>query len=515
MSVLWLCAYFPQLGLEVCQRQHAAAPVVLSQTANARGDIPTGGTTGPRPTVLLADNRVIARDALAVQRGIAIGASLAAAHSIATDLLHLHQDLTAEAARLEYLGQVLYGFSSQVSLDSTPAGYLETPGAWHQAVLLEISASLKLFGGLETLLARIATQLDALGHDGLLTVAPTPLAALCLGRWRQRDGAAPARLLPGTRPWQHALETMPVSALGLEPRQGEQLDNMGLRACGALLQLPSKAIAQRFGTTLSARLARLTGAHPDPRPTIDPPARFGHSLHLLEACTSKAALLFPIKRLCGEFGHWLVGQQLGVSRWRWTVADHAGDRAQVDVHASQPLQSPTELLRLTQWRLERATLPAEVLDLRLESLGLAPWSRPSESLFPELGNGPNDTPPLELLDLLRARLGERICSGIAPHPDHRPEAAWCEAPPGKRLAAPGAPSHSRPLWLLEAPRPIPRGRLALLHGPERLQGGWWETTARRDYYIARLKDRAGLPAGGRCWVFVDPRERWFIHGHFA
>jgi len=78
--MLWLCVYFPQLGLEL-----GATPEVA------------------QPAVLLADNRVIQRNELARQRGIHIGTSLAAAHSIATDLLHIQRNPALESTRLDYL----------------------------------------------------------------------------------------------------------------------------------------------------------------------------------------------------------------------------------------------------------------------------------------------------------------------------------------------------------------------------------------------------------------------------
>jgi hypothetical protein len=127
-----------------------------------------GDSTRARPTVLLAGNRVVAHSLLARQRGIRIGTSLAAAHSIATDLLHLQRDVHAEQQRLSYLGQILYRYSSLVSLVSSPGGYLDTPDSLHHSVLLEVSASLTLFGGLERLCQQLNKQLHELDHEVLV-----------------------------------------------------------------------------------------------------------------------------------------------------------------------------------------------------------------------------------------------------------------------------------------------------------------------------------------------------------
>ena len=82
--MLWLCAYFPQLGLEVCQQ---------GATLNDQE-----GTE--RPAVLLSDNRVTQRNLCARQRGIHMGTSLAAAHSIASDLVHMQRNPEQEQQRL-------------------------------------------------------------------------------------------------------------------------------------------------------------------------------------------------------------------------------------------------------------------------------------------------------------------------------------------------------------------------------------------------------------------------------
>ncbi|MBD5804462.1 hypothetical protein AZOA_39050 [Azoarcus sp. Aa7] len=54
--------------------------------------------------------------------------------------------------------------------------------------------------------------------------------------------------------------------------------------------------------------------------------------------------------------------------------------------------------------------------------------------------------------------------------------------------------------------------LTLLHGPERIESGWWDgADMRRDYYIARAPDAA------LWWVFeqLDPPGGWYVHGFFG
>ena len=423
--MLWLCVYFPQLGLEVCQ-------LASSQEKQDKQE-----ENPERPAILLSDNRVTQRNALARQRGIHIGTSLAAAHSIAADLVHMQRNHEHERARLNYLCQVLYGFSSHVSPDSAPGGYLDDPGNVHYSAVLEISASLTLFGGLQALLKSVHQQLLELHHQALLQVAHTPIAALCAARWRLKPDASSAALPRVLSKDLKALHNMPLDCLALSPRQGESLHNMGLRNCGALLRLPGKELGQRFGKALGNYLQRLTGALPDPRPAIKPPNEFASGVHLLEACTSKTALLFPIKRMCHEFSQWLIAQQLGACLLQWEFANHSDTPVTLAVRTTRASQTSEMLLRLTQLQLERCELPRDVLDIRLRSTELEAWQNHSDSLFPHLtapAGADNAVPLTELLDQLRARLGADVCNGVNVQHSHRPEQAW-QMKPLQRLSS--------------------------------------------------------------------------------
>ena len=68
---------------------------------------------------------------------------------------------------------------------------------------------------------------------------------------------------------------------------------------------------------------------------------------------------------------------------------------------------------------------------------------------------------------------------------------------------------SRPLWLFDPPHLTRREHLTLLKGPERVKTEWWQQTVWRDYYVASLE------SGAKCWVFVDGRNQWFLHGYFG
>ena len=129
--------------------------------------------------------------------------------------------------------------------------------------------------------------------------------------------------------------------------------------------------------------------------------------------------------------------------------------------------------------------------------------------------GSCDTAP-QLVERLRARLGEEAVYGLCTIPEHRPEAA-CGRVHELRLAGVSNPADRvaegmpRPVWLLDEPSPLHQGDLVLEQGPERIESGWWDGKGvARDYYMARRAH------GSRLWVFQERRtKRWYLHGVFA
>jgi protein ImuB len=92
----------------------------------------------------------------------------ATAQALAPDLALAARDPAREAELLEQL--------AACALQLTPSVSLEPP----DALLLEVSASLRLFGGLRPLAARLGAALAPLGCAARMAVADTPCAALLM-----------------------------------------------------------------------------------------------------------------------------------------------------------------------------------------------------------------------------------------------------------------------------------------------------------------------------------------------
>ena len=174
--------------------------------------------------------------------------------------------------------------------------------------------------------------------------------------------------------------------------------------------------------------------------------------------------------------------------------------------------------------------------MELSSGSLQPLSSGSLDVFAGLAaagmgaGGGRDSAP-QLVERLRARLGEEAVYGVASIPEHRPEAAWRRVHELLLISAPrmremadrstegGMP---RPVWLLDSPLPLPepdmqrhQSGLILAEGPERIESGWWDGNGvARDYYVAHRC--GGRMPKQKLWIFQERQsKRWYLHGMFA
>lgn len=516
---LWFCLYLPRLGLELFTRS------LVDEAAT-------------KPAALVAKHRLCQLNAAAQAQGLHPGQSLATAQSICPGLSVAWRETEREAIALAHLADWAWRFTPRVSL------------APPDALLLEISGSLRLFRGLDRLQQQILAGIRELGYSGLPGMAPTPLAALALARaglcpdpevlaveldgepldGEPRDGSL-------RRAWTRAvakavrplLAHLPLDHLDLPAADQQRLAAMGLRSVADLLRLPRPALGRRFGKPLLSYLDRLTGRRPDPREPILPAPLFDTQLHFLEDLSHKSALIFPMRRLIGELVDWLRVRQLASSHLCWTLSHPRHGEALIEVRCAQPQRDPLRFLELSRLHLERSSGLPEVAALALRVEALEQHGGRVDSLFPLPGEADRD--PRALVDLLSARLGRGACLGIVPADDHLPEQAWRTLMPEQAWKERAQDSFissdpgPRPLWLLDPPqslssrdgRPYWHGPLTLQRGPERLDLMPWGPArlpepclGPRDYWVARHRQ------GGHCWIFQNlSNQRWFLHGLFA
>lgn len=378
------------------------------------------------------------------------------------------------------------------------------------ALRLDISGSLRLFGGLPALLRLVRADLAAMDLRAQLAVAATPLAAL----WLARAGDdVICRDLAATRA---ALAAVPLSALQLAPPLARRIEGFGLRRLGDMLVLPHASLGARLGKPFLIDLARALGEIADPQTGFVFPERFEQGLELPAPVAAAPVLLFAAQRLIAALAGWLAARNGAVREIEWLIDHGHSVITAVPIAFSTPVHAAARIECVLKERFDALSLSAPALGLRLRAQAQAPREDCSHALFD--GGGQRQEALAELMDRLVARLGPQAVQGLACHADHRPELA-SRPLPDKPASTPAA-MPLRPLWLLDPPealreihgRPQGAGTLVLTAGPERIESGWWDGgDARRDYFIAIDG------AGRRLWIFRDPRPPggWFLHGMFA
>jgi protein ImuB len=466
--MLWACCTVPSLSLEVFDP---------GDTARAIYD-------GPQQRAL-----VHAADAKARALGVYPGQTVAAARAVFGGLECLRRDPRAETARLETLATLAYGSSSQI--------VLEAP----DAVLVEVGASLRLFGGWPAIRDALRAKLQAEGHVVRIALAPTPLAARLLADLR--DGACVANLAR----LRERLAAVPLSQARLEDGAQAMLHAVGVRTLGEARALPSGALARRAGRELIGHLDRLYGDAPDPRPFWQPPRRIELRCEFEYGIETSPALRFPLQRLTRELARHLQARDATVLNFTLQFGHEGEPTSSMAVGLRVPVRNADALFDAARGRIENHALAAPAHWLALIAEDLPPFAPRSPDLFDASERGALGWDGL--VERLRARLGDDAVSQPVPFPDHRPERAWRRVPErGTEISAPATPP--RPVWLLPRPQPL-RAGIVCFHGDaERIESGWWDgDDVRRDYYVA------DLDSGQRAWLYRDATQEWMVHGWFA
>ena len=440
--------------------------------------------------------------------GVRAGQRRATALALAAGLGIVEHDPVAERDALEQVAAWLLQFSPTTSLQP-PDG-----------VLVEAEGSLRLFGGLERLLARIRDGLGALGFGAHLGVAPTATAAWLLARWRDdaRIGHE-SLLLAGLGP-------LPVELLEAAAPHRDALAAIGVRRFADLARLPRAGLARRWGPALLDQLDGALGRRAEPRRAFEAPPRFALRLELLAQVEHAEALLFAARRMLLQLVGWLGARQ-AATREALLVGEHDGGRhacppTVVELRLAQPSRDPDRLVAVLRERLAVLRLPAPVHTLQLQCERTVALAGTPGELFPAAGADAEGL--ARLVERLQARLGRDRVQRLLLAADHRPEAAYRFEPVDRParcrdMPLPGLP---RPLWLLPEPLPLSerdqrpwwRGPLTLLAGPERIETGWWDDgLVQRDYFIAEDA------SSGWVWIFRtrtgDADAGWFLQGMFG
>ncbi|MDR6449703.1 UNVERIFIED_ORG: nucleotidyltransferase/DNA polymerase involved in DNA repair [Burkholderia sp. 1263] len=237
--------------------------------------------------------------------------------TLAPDAVIRERDLTREAELVRGVAFALLHFTPHVVL------------AEEAVVLADVSASLRLFGGIRPLRRLARETVIAFGVTATLAVAPTGEAAWLFA---QSSGGIALSL----RSVDRALSRVPLPALPPArptPNGSTAWDAKRWTTSGAC---PAQASKKRCGTALLNALDRATGAAPEVYEWLEMPPAFSARLELPDRIEHAEAVLFAARRLILQMTGWLSARQLAIARFVLERGRAAVPPTAIDVALAEP-----------------------------------------------------------------------------------------------------------------------------------------------------------------------------------
>ena len=494
--MLWIAVYLPQLPLDLATRRWPdALHDSLRQTV---------------PLAITQARRIGWANPCAQAAGIVPGMPESVAHTRLASIVLLPREPALEASAVTEAVMWALHFTPQVCV-------LE------QGLLMEVSASLRLFGGLDALLQHVRDGMVELGFTPQIASAPTATAAWIFALHADDLRASHAG-------FEALLEQLPVGLLVTALPHLDTLQAIGCQRIGQLRNLPRAGIARRFGKDVLQELDRAYGVEPEVHAWYEPPASFSARMELGARVETTEALLHAARRMLMQMTGWLVARHSAVRQFS-LVLHHETLRYREKTMTTLPISLASasrdlaHLNLLLQEHLAKVDLSASVIELGLQADQVELLAAPNTELFPAPVSQAEACG--RLVERLASRLGDAAICRIAIVGDHRPErgsvsvTAHDMKPRKAHDAFAGAAFDARPAWLLAQPlalmvmghKPFYQGVLTLLAGPERIEAGWWDDgLATRDYFIASNAAHLLL------WIYrerLTGEDGWFLHGYFG
>jgi protein ImuB len=424
------------------------------------------------------------------------------------------RDIEAEEKALTEAALWALHFTPEVAL--RPAG-----------LLLDVTASLKLFGGVAAIIDRLRIGFQELGLTANIAAAPTATAAWWIAQCS--DGVMADQDI-----YANIVDALPAMLIEPLVPHSETLNAIGCKTIGQFRKLPRNGIAKRFGKAALIDLDRCFGSEPELMAWYEAPERFCQRIELGARVETTELLLQSARRLLMQMVGFLTARFSAVTQFSLllhheTVRHGKSPTTRIDIKLGAPSRDLEHLTLLMKEHLAKVVLESSVIEMTLSADELEERAAPNTELFPTAANQSEMLG--RLIERLTSRLGPDAVTRIAITADHRPEKCTAQVSPlpaksaSSKSGLSGASFPPRPTWLIRTPIPLVTRQnkpfygapLRLLIGPERIETGWWDDDViARDYFVA-LNEADHLVL----WVYRarisadDEEPGWFLHGFFA
>ncbi len=474
-----------------------------------------------KPFVLTAASHgkmtVMAANAIAQQKGVAAGMSLADARAFIPSIEACDDKPDLPAKLLRKLAEWCIRF--------TPICGVDMP----DGVLLDISGCAHLWKGETSYLQDIKARLVRLGYTTSIGIADTLGAAWAISRF----GNGAATIPPGRHAT--ALLQFPPAALRLEPPVVERLHKLGLSTIGSFMGMQRSALRRRFGLHTLLRLDAAMGNMDELIEPVQPVSPYYERLPCLEPIVSRSGIEHAIEVLLSTLCLRLKKEGNGLRMALLKSFRVDGNMQQISISTHNASNSVKHLFKLFELHIDKIE-PALGIELFvLEASKVQEAAVPQTAMWKSSGSI-EDSEVSELLDRIKGKFSNIIISRFVPDQHYWPERSYRATQSlDEKAAIEWRMDKQRPIHVLPQPQPLrvtapipdypPMNftyngtlhKVVKADGPERIEREWWLDGAglHRDYYS--VEDESGK----RYWLFrlghYDERRmpEWFIHGFFA
>ena len=470
---MWLALYIPALPLQAFSHTLIEAAAVAVFEREAR-----------RP-------RIVARNRKAARLGIRLQSSLAEATALSDTLITLPREPLRETALLARLAEATSRLTPNIHISES------------FGLLLDVSASLTLFGGTHALLLQAQAISQAQHIRTHIVLAATASGARWLARGHRQ-------LVVDNNPaaW---LDDLALENTDFSAELIAELHALNLHNLASVRRLPSTELNRRYGTALTLALAQAYAEATETLSFWQPVVRFSETVEFLD--------------LAREQDHWMPGvetlllqlQDFLRSRAATTASIvfcfHLGSQqfTELPLQAAHGTHLAQDWLRLFNARIERLPIAHEISSISLSCERTEPMRFADIDLFDK--SKERDREWSALTTLLKLRLGDTALQPPGSNANALPESITTRASANNS-------EDLRPVWLVDPPRRLTERELNAfsqsfpMQQPERIAENWshpdGHPSTLRDYYIARTPDHRAL------WVFRERlRNAWFLQGVFA
>lgn len=468
----WLYLHFPNLQLEFELNQSA------QHTENTLALIIVNEKT----------NEVLQLSDAAKKCGIKAGMGLAAACTLSHQLIVHPFDLKLTQALLVKIATHLYSKTADISIFG------------ESGILLNCSAMGKLYPNQAQYWHMLEQHLAELpyGYYGALGFSPYS------AKWA---AIAKLGLYFNSVPFKHAFLQLPLTFSDLTSKQQTQLARIGVNLYSDVVSLLNAELASRVDNQAVSYLKQVFAMDVTPVDYFHPSETFFKQLELSYEIAEQERLLKPLGKLLIQLENFLLKRSLVAKSIALTLFYREAEPLQIVLNSVQGQYKHTAWLNLIALKFNQITLIEPVIEVALALISSEPVYGQCNDLF---GYQQTNLSQAELVSNLMARLGEHAVVQPVINDDPRPEksnqlVSWQQGASLHRAAVKGI----RPTYLVTPPKALAQ-TVSVLHGPERIISGWWDSEpCTRDYFVAQNQQ------GQQLWVFRDLSKQWFIHGYFG